>query len=572
MTEEEMHFNLVDQPWMQVECTDGTVDTVSLRDALSRASTIRGFAGELPQMSFTQIRLLLAVLYRAYGTAYDLTGLGVGDLIEMWRDIWQQRAFDGEVLNDYLAKYYDRFDLFDDAHPFYQTASLQYEKGGASPINIVMPDAPKQDKTLFSMRSLAFADELRFAEAARFLILTQAFDVAGIKGAVVGNSQAKGGKVYAPKGLSGTGWCGNLGGTFLEGHTLFETLMLNWVLYSSDAHAGALIGIADDLPAWERDKVERDVVKRDPKGIVDMFTWQSRRIRLVRTEEGTGVCGAVLCYGDITSPVEKAGFETMTPWKRSEAQRKKLDLPYVPRMPKPHVAGRSLWRGLSSMLAIEDDDTQRDDLRPEIVKWAERLRFENMLPADYPLAIHAQGMEYGTQASVFTDSIDDFIDMDALLLNHEAPATNSVLEVIGATEDAVRAFVRFSVEVLVSTGDRRRFDKFDDKAATGVKEDARSIAYDHLDGLFRRRIAALVPDTDLLAYRASWEWEAKGVLLRLAHEQLQLSGALYFAGAEGRTAGLAFTRYQRALNKIFALADQEKADVTEGKEGHNVDD
>lgn len=48
-----------------------------------------------------------------------------------------------------------------------------------------------------------------------------------------GNTHVNKGKVYAPKGMLGTGWLGGIGGLYAEGRNLFETLMLNWVLYDT---------------------------------------------------------------------------------------------------------------------------------------------------------------------------------------------------------------------------------------------------------------------------------------------------------------------------------------------------
>ncbi|NYN06610.1 type I-E CRISPR-associated protein Cse1/CasA, partial [Salmonella enterica subsp. enterica serovar Typhimurium] len=65
--------------------------------------------------------------------------------------------------------------------------------------------------------------KLSFAEAARWLVHTQAYDYSGIKPGVEGDPRVKGGKGYP----IGTGWSGMTGGTVIRGTTLLETLLLN---------------------------------------------------------------------------------------------------------------------------------------------------------------------------------------------------------------------------------------------------------------------------------------------------------------------------------------------------------
>ncbi len=175
-------------------------------------------------------------------------------------------------------------------------------------------------------------DRLSFAEAARWLVFLQAYGTAGIKTPVVGNTHVNKGKVYAPKDSVGTGWLGAIGGIFLQGDTLFQTLLLNWVFYDKPQDAGhGLLGNESDLPAWEWElpSSPADIVEayRDPSfgiGPAALMTWQSRRVRLIPDEEGSSVVGVVCCYGDILRPINMQFAETMTRWRESTAQQKKL--------------------------------------------------------------------------------------------------------------------------------------------------------------------------------------------------------------------------------------------------------
>ena len=120
-----------------------------------------------------------------------------------------------------------------------------------------------------------------------------------------GNTHINKGKIYPLKGFLGTGWLGGIGGVYAEGANLFETLMLNWVLYDDryDLEYYRLFGNVNDIPVWEKDEVPSADMDDQSSfaGPVQAMTWQSRRIRLVPNEERTRVIGVVNCYGDAVS-------------------------------------------------------------------------------------------------------------------------------------------------------------------------------------------------------------------------------------------------------------------------------
>ena len=566
-----MTFNLIDEPWIDVVLLDGSPAELSLRDVLLRAREVRELAGEVPQMAIALLRLLLAVLYRAY----DAPGPARDELEDLWEHVWEQQGFDEEVLEEYFESVHPRFDLFGD-EPFYQTAGLSYGDGHYDPVSEIMPDVPKPEKYLFSLRARQCVTSLALDEAARYLVLTQAYDPAGIKSPVQGNTHVNKGKVYAPKGAVGTGWCGAIGGVYLEGGNLFQTLALNWVLYDPLTGRGNVLGIEGDLPPWERPPHGPDLEERAPVGPVDLLTWQSRRIRLVADEDGRRVVGAVLCYGDITTAVDKQDREMMSAWRGSEQQKKRLGTVHTPLMPLTHQPSRALWRGLPALVASGQVDATGTALetRPGVVRWAESLSVSRgLLPAGFPVAIHAQGMSYGTQSSVFEDGIDDRIDMSLVLLRHDGEAQRVVVDMVARAEEAVRLLVRFVQNVEVASGDKRRYASMTDGAATAVREGVRERAYDELDGLFRRRIARLGPDADLFAYGDEWRRETFGVLWSIAQSYLASSGIPLFVEREQRTPGRALAMLRQGLSRVLlnpAAPSSDGAQVKKNEEEAHV--
>ena len=74
-------YNLLDEPWIQVVTEDGATAEVSLTDVLKNAGRYRALASDLATMNFAVLRVLLAVLYRAWD---DARWRNVDDALDHW--------------------------------------------------------------------------------------------------------------------------------------------------------------------------------------------------------------------------------------------------------------------------------------------------------------------------------------------------------------------------------------------------------------------------------------------------------------------------------------------------------
>lgn len=535
------HFDLRDEPWIPIERIDGSFDTVSIREALLEAHVIRRLSGEIPCEGIALLRLLLALVYCIYPVPEDMSE---GAKRRIWKELWSHGSFDAGRIEDYLDDYPHEFDLFDGEHPFYQVPGLEYmgDKKEYDPICEFMLDVPKPEKYLFAMRSARHLDVLPFDLAARYLVISQAYDTAGIKSPVVGNTSAKSGKAYAPKGALGTGWCGALGGIYLEGENLFRTLLLNWTLFL----ANVSVTTSDDRAPWERETPSADTCQREPMGPIDLLTWQSRRMRLVPSEDGTSVCGVIVSYGDVLIPANKQRFEMMTGWRESKQQQKKLGTATVPLMPVAPDTARALWRGLPSLLSVADPQ-----LRPGVIRWMGELQGVQSSD-DWRLHVHivCQGVSYGTQSSVVEDAVTDSVDLRATLLRKDSEAVVKLLDVIDRTDRAVGALVHFTQNVERAQGDKRRYETFSDSAAQVTREDVREGAYDALDALYRSRISEF-PDEGMAEYCLAWCKETRAVLRRLANSYVSRRHVSCFSEHEDISVGKALVWFERDLAKAL---------------------
>lgn len=507
-------FSLLDEPWVQVVYLNGRPDEISLRQVFSDAPDIKELSGDIPQQKLPLIRLFLAILYRAYRVG----GINEEQMRELWKEIFSSEHFDMDIVDRYLDKWEDRFFLIGE-RPFFQIPDLEYVGAKPySPVSEMIADVPKLDKYLFSMRSMEATDSISFAEAGRWLAFMQVFDTAGIKTPVKGNTHVNKGKVYAPKGMLGTGWLGGIGGLYAEGKNFFETLMLNWVLYDTkyDSERYRLFGNEQDIPVWEQDEVSSSDLDNQSTfaGPVQAMTWQSRRLRLVPNEEGTRIVGVVSCYGDVVAPYNTDGFEKMTAWRKSIPQQKKLGLPAPPHMPVMHDASKALWRGLEPILCVKDDS----DFRPGLVRWLEEIRTEMLDSGDHVLnlvTLHAQGMTYGTQSSVFETGIDDTLSLNTVMFRHDYAGIAAVVDAVKCTDNAVQALVQFVRNLRTSAGDKSK--------STETAEQIRESVYADLDGLFRDRLAAFDESNDPIEYSNDWKDEVHHRLLEAGQSYLEQS-------------------------------------------------
>ncbi|TQN31176.1 CRISPR-associated Cse1 family protein [Haloactinospora alba] len=476
-------FDLVEHPWIPVQKADGTETELSLYRVFQQAHTLQRVVGDLPTQEFVLVRLLLAVLHDAVDGPADP---------EEWQELWEG-GIPLDQVGTYLAKHRERFDLLHPETPFFQVADLHTAKGDVSPLERIVADVPN-GAPFFTMREGGI-DRLTFAEAARWVVHAHAYDPSGIKSGAVGDPRVKNGKGY-PQGV---GWAGNLGGVFVEGRNLRETLLLNLIATDTDH----LRADEMDRPAWRFDPPGaaplggREQVLR-PYGVRDLYTWQTRRLRL--RCDADGAYGVVLAYGDPLSPHNAHDREPMTGWRRSQTQEKKLREPLV-YMPQEHNPARSAWRGLASLITgRKRGSNQHQDaagsLRPRVLDWVARLANEGYLDDRYLIRSRVVGAVYGTQQSVIDEVVDDRVTMKVVLLHESAPnLAATAKEAVADADSAVAALGQLAADLARAAG----ID------ATTQQDTTRDRGFGILDGPFREWLASLAPDTDPDERRAVWQ-------------------------------------------------------------------
>lgn len=513
-------FNLLDEPWLPVERTDGSQDALSLTEVFAQSREITRFVGDLPLQDFALHRLLLAVLYGV---------IPGGPSEKQWRSLWNN-GFPSAVAA-YLERHRHRFDLLDDEQPFFQVAGLTTAKGEMTGLERLILDVPN-GHPFFTTRGGRGLASISLAEAARWLVTVQAYDPSGIKSGVLGDDRVKGGKGY-PIGIA---WSGHLGGLLITGSTLHETLLLNFVGQEVQPDARWVDRTNKtlyDVPAWQRPQPTAaatlgldqptDAVGGTTyfHGPATLYTWQSRRIRLGVT--GDRVTGVLVANGDTLKPQNAHQFEPMTAWRKSEPQAKKLKLATV-YMPLEHQPDRALWRGVAQFLPVSAPQAGADRLPSLTTRWLNRLQAEQLIGNDQLVRLKAFGVVYGSNSSVVDEVISDDLDLHLSVLSSSDPTVKGLLDAATTlAESGVGEATRFAVNIAQAAG----------QPIEGPRRQTRERAFELLDVAFRTWVqqltASAAQDPTALI---SWQDVVREILHTVGDELIASAPTAAWTGRE----------------------------------------
>jgi CRISPR system Cascade subunit CasA len=503
-------FDLTTEPWIPALGVDGAVHQLSPVDVFTHADQLVSITGELPTQGFALTRLLLAILHRSVRGPEDRSD---------WADLWRAPGLPVDDVARYLAEWRHRFDLFSAEVPFLQVAGLATAKGQFSGLEKLIADVPN-GHPYFTTRAGRALRSIGFAEAARWVVHAQAFDPSGIKSGALGDPLVKNGKGY-PIGIS---WAGNLGGVLVQGPTLRDTLLLNLLPYR-EQYLGLQWSEPDvDLPVWERAPLTAAREREDqrPNGPADLYTWPSRRLRL--SGGPGGVTGVLVANGDPLAVQDAHDFEPMSAWRKSEAQAKRLGRPLV-YMPREHLVDRSFWRGLEALLP--KSSAQRaggaGTLPPAVSEWLAGLQVHGLLPPDYVIRTRAVGVVYGSNNSVVDELIDDELSLTVALLQSEHRQVGlAAVDAVNAAEAAIRALGTLA----------RHLDEAAGADGGGAADRARELGYAALDAPFRRWVAGLRSNSDLVDAETEWHRVVRRRVRGLGDELLGNSSEVAWRGRE----------------------------------------
>jgi CRISPR system Cascade subunit CasA len=359
-------FNLIREPWIRCVDLDGQVrPPVGLAEALASSHVFAGIVDESPLVMAALHRLLLAILHR---------NLGPRDS-ETWGDLWKQRRFPSDVLEAYWTKWESHFDLFDDTHPFYQSATITERDGPGTIAKLQFHRSAGNNATLVDHTTDDLPPAMQPAEAARALVTHQTFALGGTVGYLESceiDADKRGSDSPSARGA----FC------LLQGANLFETLMLNLAEYDPAAHP-------KDLPCWERDP-SQGKGKRTPDGRVDLFTWQSRRSRLFGSQASDGST-------QINRVKLVPGFYVPLMWNPFKDESLQSFVVHAEAKPDQRpwfqyriTSERAVWRNGSAIIHGVKGE-KRQEFQPLTLNWIAQLVWDGELPVGFPCRLEVSG-------------------------------------------------------------------------------------------------------------------------------------------------------------------------------------
>lgn len=487
-------FCLLNEPWIVVITKSGELKEVSLTDALLNAHEYRELRGEMPTQDIAILRLLEAVLHSVF---YYVDQEGneslLDNAIERWVALWELGHFPKKPIRGYLEKWKDRFYLFHDKYPFYQVPEMPVtndeKKGyGASKLNGELSESNNKPR-LFASVSGKGKESLTYPEAARWLLYVNCFEDAAVK--------------PTPK----IAWLGNLGLIYAVGETLFETLMLNFVLLNRAERIWN-----EPKPAWERKELRREerICISPPDNQAELLTLQSRRLFLIREN---GVVTKYYSKGGDFFQTTDVLMEQMTVWKKEKSKNNK-PAEYTA---KKHSSSRQLWRDFGSVFCYDENERM-----PGVVWWYEKLcEYMEEQPTKIA-AFKIAAVEYGTMNSAIIDTFSDALSFHA-----------GIIGKLGEDwQERIKKEVDNCEKLAYAVG---RLEWALSKAAGGDKGkgQAKARLYAEIDQPFRRWLRSIDPETDGQAAKdkqKEWQDTAKNIALRLGDEMVRQVGEAAFVG------------------------------------------
>lgn len=523
-------YNLLDEPWIEVISNqDGKQKEVSLLELFRHAETYKCLAGEMETQNFAVLRFLLAIVQTVFsrfdseGAPYEF--LEVDDQMRQiedvdeddaddyakaleatWKRLWQAGHFP-EIVCQYLEKWRDHFYLYDDKYPFFQVTEQEIKAylpekkptpvGGKTINRLISESANKKNVSLFSpVAESCNKNYMETSELARWLIMAQGYIGVPDKASLVDK---------AKKQTTSHGWLFDLGGLYLEGATLYETLMLNYIaVHSESKHE-----FHKQLPCWEfsgKENVDKIINEERIDNLAQLYTNWSRAIYInpEQKKEDTKIQTVKL------PAIEHQNnfLEPMTIWQYNKKGKYRDKF-----MPKIYQPGQAMWRSFG-LISLRTSAKNHQHC-PEILHHYELI---NQDIGNRWIGIRAVGMRPDNNKSSYMPA-DEIVD--ELLLNDLILADTSDtgwIFRINETVDMTKKIAGIYRGFLLDIAKIRNLNMDINKAGEIFVDSGTESLFQALNEPFRNWLARLTPEDSKDEKIAEW-YE---VLKKITEDQVQM--------------------------------------------------
>lgn len=548
-------FNLLDEPWISVlDDKTGEKKDVSMLEFFRNARCYRSFAGEMETQNFAVMRFLLAVIQTVF-SRYDYNGNilpGVeldekgrqkyavdkddvddyGDAVsECWKQLYLKKTFP-EIVVQYLENRRDRFYLFDEEHPFYQVNNKEMDeimeripkKSQPTSIygkNLNRTISESENKTaLFSpiadigIGKRSIKDVLTEAELVRWLLTFQGYSGLADKVALTRADQR-----------SSKGWLFDLGGIFLKGDNVFETLIMNF-MPESPKDSEEFIGRIQ-RPCWESEGstvIQRLCSGSSIDNLAELYTNWSRAVYIdPESDMAEPIKIDVVKLPEIDH--SEKSIEPMTLWKWNDNGPNKNHY-----SPKKHYAEQSLWRSFGLITMENSEDNKQ--IRPRI--FGQYRRLVKCAGSRWSDLVGVSMEDDGNATSWLpTDEITDSFEINDLVITDMDP-NGWVVRIKDTVEDTKEVISRIFRGYLLGICEIRnlKISKPMDPAAAGFISEETSNMYATIDNYFKEWLSSIKPDDSKEEKIKSWNRKLKKLVLERGEELFENSTDRDLTGVE----------------------------------------
>lgn len=562
-------FNLLDEKWIPVMREDGKQEDVSIRNVFLYASKYLCLAGDMQAQDFAILRVLLAILQTVF-SRYDTNGKKIvpvddhmrqteevedeeeerDDYIETlqntWKKLWNDKAFP-EILYNYLDTWHDRFYLLDDKYPFFQItkeALAEFLPQNKKPsdvsgrfINRMISESGNKTALFAPVSGTGknqTKDILTEAQLARWLITFQGYTGLSDKTTLYDKSS----------GLKPSkGWLFDLGGLYLGGDNLFETLMLNLML----VHPEKKWAFRIQNPCWEYSgkQFSSRLIRNMPiDNLAELYTNWSRAIYI---DPNIQLPGPVeLSIGKLPAICHEDAFlEPMTMWKLNRSGDSKGH-----QTPRKHYPEQSMWRSFG-MIAMPSSD---DNHRPGIMTHLDMI---NHIVGSRKISIRAISMQDDANATSWlpVDEISDSLKLNDIVATDDTDQ-GWIIRINDAVSDSRDVIDNIYKGFINDVADIRRISKENPYRNSFVGNHTAEV-YQKIDRPFRTWLEGIRPDDSRETKISEWQVFLKKTVEQEAETLVSHCEAGDYTGIEtqeGKTKNIitAYQIFQKRMNHKFS--------------------
>lgn len=523
-------YNLLDESWIPVLRNDtGAVENVSLLTFFEHAQEYRALAGEMETQNFAVLRVLLAVLITVFtrvdqdGEPYEWLEIDATNgkkliveepvdemdaddyldaLDETWKAVWNEHRFPA-IVNEYLEAWRDRFYLLDNTYPFFQVTKKELidrlpSGKGASAVNAKNFSGKQMNRLISESnhKEALFApfvgkhkNCMTVAELIRWLITLQGY--VGIADKI---KFPVNGKVTNSKG-----WLYDIGGIYMAGDDLFETLWINTLLHHP---ADERYSLSPQTPCWEDTPAKRleMILKGNIQtNLASLYTAWGRAIYIPTewTEEQEVSIGAVK-VPEINH--ENNFLEPMTVW--SFNTKGKHINKFIPRTHRPE---QSLWRSFGLLIP---DENNVEAKRPIIIDYYHEIKsfLNNRMVELHAVSMLSDGDE---KSWLPIDEVTDILSFHEIIVT-DIDGDGWGIRVRNTAEDTKAIIEQTYRPFLKKTAKIREIDRSD------FVENQISELYGIIDIPFRDWLCSIYPNDNKDSKVRIWKLELRHIILDAA--------------------------------------------------------